>query len=70
MSEHAKPSPGREHNTAATRAEQALCLSALDSGEFDHLSDMQWVALCERLSREEKHRLDAMPDCRAPGARG
>ena len=34
-----------------TRREQALCLAALESGDYDNLSDAEWVALCEELAR-------------------
>jgi hypothetical protein len=37
----------------ATRREQELCAQALDTGDFDDMSDAEWVALCEKLSREE-----------------
>ena len=40
------------HDWAATRREQALCLAALDSHEYDKLSDDQWVSLCEKIGKE------------------
>lgn len=47
------PAEGR-HSSASSQREQALCVEALESGEFDNLSDAEWVALCERISREEE----------------
>jgi len=39
------------HLTDGIRREQELCVEALDSGEYDTMSDAEWVALCEKLSR-------------------
>ena len=33
--------------------EQALCAEALASGEFDDMSDSEWVAMCEEAAREQ-----------------
>jgi len=37
----------------AIRREQELCVAALDSGEYDNLSDAEWVSLCEELNRKQ-----------------
>lgn len=39
------------HSSDAERREQALCADALSSGEFDAMSDDEWVLLCERAAR-------------------
>jgi len=36
----------------AARSEQDLCLLALESGEFDTMTDDEWVLLCERIAKE------------------
>jgi hypothetical protein len=38
------------------RREQALCIEALESGEFDGLTDEAWVQLCESVSKVEEER--------------
>ena len=38
--------------SAASRREQALCIDALESGEYDDLTDKEWVAMCERTARD------------------
>ncbi|MBI1317366.1 MAG: hypothetical protein GC168_00270 [Candidatus Hydrogenedens sp.] len=38
----------------AMRIEQEFCLDAMSSGEFDDLSDQEWVALCERVAQQQK----------------
>ncbi len=45
------PSSGR-HESESSRQEQALCRAALDSTDFDGLSDQEWVWMCERIARE------------------
>ncbi len=47
----------------ATRREQELCAAALDSGEFDNMSDAEWVALCEKLGREEMAAAEEAAGC-------
>jgi hypothetical protein len=49
------PSSGNagRHHTDASRREQALCVQALSSGDYDNMSDGEWVALCEQVAREE-----------------
>lgn len=37
----------------ASRREQELCVTALESGHYDSMSDDEWVALCEQLARAE-----------------
>lgn len=34
--------------------EQALCMDALTTGAYDEMSDEEWVAMCERVARENK----------------
>mgnify|MGYP000356756637 CR=1 FL=1 len=36
------------------RREQRFCLEALESGEFDGLTDDAWVKLCEGISKDGK----------------
>ncbi len=40
------------HDTDASRREQELCVNALETGDFDEMSDQEWVAMCERIARE------------------
>jgi hypothetical protein len=42
----------RVDSAEAARREQELCVAAMDSGDFDDMSDADWVALCERLGRD------------------
>jgi|GEM_PF-2425699 len=49
------PKKGGRDNSL--KQEQSFCRDALESGEYDRLSDEEWVALCERVSvtaRNEK----------------
>ncbi len=32
------------------RDEQNFCLEAMESGEYDTMSDKEWVAICERVA--------------------
>lgn len=48
-------SPEQIETTKATRRvqlndEQLLCNEALASGQFDAISDDEWVALCEKVA--------------------
>ncbi|MBI2422301.1 MAG: hypothetical protein HYV27_05680 [Candidatus Hydrogenedentes bacterium] len=36
----------------ALRREQELCVAAVTSGEYDDMSDAEWVLLCEQLAQE------------------
>jgi len=45
------PQTGR-HETVATCREQALCLAALESGEYDGMTDKEWVLLCEEVAKK------------------
>ena len=40
------------HESASIRREQALCVGAMESGEYDAMSDTEWVLLCEMTARE------------------
>jgi hypothetical protein len=40
------------HDSVATHREQALCLIALQSHEYDAMTDEEWVSLCEKIARE------------------
>lgn len=42
------PKKGGRDNSL--KQEQSFCRNALESGEYDRLSDEEWVALCERVS--------------------
>lgn len=42
---------GRRDRNGILR-EQALCMAALESGEYDSLSDNEWVELCERTAND------------------
>lgn len=42
-----------KYDSEAYRREQEFCLDALDSGEFDNLSDAEWIALCERVAQKK-----------------
>jgi len=45
-------SPTRHNAAEASRREQTLCIAALTSGEYDHISDKEWVLMCEQAARE------------------
>lgn len=40
------------HDSTLTNPEQALCQLALESGDYDELTDEQWVSLCEQIAKE------------------
>ncbi len=50
---HANTAVGR-HDSFGSRREQALCVDAVASGNFDTMTDTEWVAMCERVAREER----------------
>ena len=55
MSTKTPPTSGLgKYDSEAYRREQAFCLDALDSGEFDNLSDAEWIALCERVAQKKR----------------
>ncbi len=54
---HANTAVGR-HDSFGSRREQALCVDAVASGNFDTMTDTEWVAMCERVAREERFRPD------------
>lgn len=39
----------------AVREEQLLCNEALQSSEFDDISDNDWVAMCEQAAATGRH---------------
>jgi len=45
---------GERSDIDSLRREQELCIDAMSSGEFDDLSDQEWVALCERVAQQQK----------------
>ena len=47
------PKKGGRDNSL--KQEQSFCRNALESGEYDRLSDEEWVALCERVSVTARH---------------
>lgn len=52
---HSSPQPSAtRHSSSANRREQALCIDALASGEYDDMTDQEWVELCERIGRESE----------------
>ena len=40
------------NTAAALRREQDLCVSAVASGEYDHMTDQEWVVMCEQIAHE------------------
>jgi hypothetical protein len=50
----AKPttSGSGRYDSGGTKREQALCMEALLSGDFDSLSDQEWIALCEQIAHD------------------
>lgn len=49
----------QERSDSSTRRtpleeEQFLCNEALNSGDFDAISDSDWVAMCERAANKER----------------
>ena len=36
----------------ALNAEQVLCQAAIQSGDYDAVSDAEWIALCERAAQQ------------------
>ena len=50
---------GKDHSDSSARRtpleeEQFLCNEALQSGDFDAISDSDWVAMCERAAGKER----------------
>lgn len=39
------------YDSEECKREQAFCLAALDSTDFDGLSDREWIAICEQVAR-------------------
>jgi hypothetical protein len=40
-------------------AEQHLCLEALESADFDSMSDHEWVALCENVADSARSAIES-----------
>mgnify|MGYP006969385184 CR=1 FL=1 len=38
---------------SSIQREQELCLDAIESGDYDSMSDKEWIELCERAARED-----------------
>ena len=53
-------SSGSSARKTRVEEEQFLCNEALRTGDFDAISDSEWVALCERVA--SKGRLKAEKD--------
>jgi len=51
---HEYKSTGRGREDSL-RSEQIFCLKALESGEYDTMSDQEWVAECERVAAGIRH---------------
>lgn len=51
MEHKAKDQTLRHHVIAAIEQEQAFCLRAMESEDYDSLSDDEWVELCEKISK-------------------
>jgi hypothetical protein len=43
----------RDEDRSVVR-EQALCNEAIESGEYDSISDEDWILLCERIAAETR----------------
>jgi hypothetical protein len=52
MSEKAHQQTTVRHGLTATHREQALCMAALESREYDAMTDEEWVSLCEKVGKE------------------
>jgi len=59
MSEKAHQQTTVRRGLTATHREQALCMAALESCEYDAMTDEEWVSLCEKVGKEY---LDAPPE--------
>lgn len=42
------------HRHSPRNAEQQLCSDALDSSSYDHMSDKEWITLCEQVAEKER----------------
>lgn len=42
------------HRNPSRNAEQQLCSDALDSSTYDHMSDKEWITLCEQVAEKER----------------
>ena len=56
-----EPSAGR-HSSDASRREQELCMAALASGEYDNMTDAEWVTMCEQIAHEGNGEADSQDD--------
>jgi len=41
-----------KYDSGASRREQALCMHALETGDFDNMTDAEWLALCEQIAHD------------------
>lgn len=41
------------HSSAVSSHEQELCNAALLSGQYDNMTDEEWVAMCERIAHKK-----------------
>ena len=49
------------HHRSPQEEEQRLCNEALRTGDYDAMSDKEWVALCERAADDCRHAHDEAP---------
>ena len=42
-------------------AEQSLCNEAMKTGEFDKISDREWINMCERVASQHRKRKPITP---------
>ena len=54
MSSSERSSTARRAEDRSLVREQALCNEALESGEYDSISDEDWILLCERIAAEAR----------------
>ncbi len=60
MKHPAARSSATRHTSNAIQREQELCLDALESGDYDTMTDKQWIELCEQASRDAQEAQTAL----------
>ena len=57
-----KGSQKAQNRRNALNEEQILCNSALESSDFDTITDDQWVAMCEQAASKGRHPSEIVPE--------
>ena len=59
-----------KYDSESLRREQEFCLNALSSGDFDEMTDSEWIAMCEEVGSTKKKEAARKAAAEAAAAEG